>query len=326
MANLIFNEWIKLSGKKRLLVILLIIAALVGIFTFAQYQAALEFEKRFGNVDWREALELRIDGWESRMKSPRVSEEDIRELSLRIAQNQYYLDNDINPAETGAPTFVRNLIENSTNLLLPLLVMIIAADLVSSEHSAGTIKVLLTRPVRRWKILLSKYVTLMMAVSLIVFLFTALAVTISGAVFGFAGWDAPVLTGFSSSDGELLTNAVRSIPQWLYIVLEVGLAWAVCMTVATISFMLSVIIRSTAAGMGVMLAALIAGLILQELVASWDSAKYLFMVNLELIDYLEEAVPPIAGMTLEFSLTVLAVWSAAALLVSFAVFTRRDVY
>jgi ABC-2 type transport system permease protein len=326
LANLIFNEWIKLSGKKRLLVILLIVAALVGIFTYAQYQAAIEFEKRFGKVDWREALELRIEGWESRMKSPRVSEEDIRELSLRIAQNQYYLDNDINPAETGAPTFVRNLIENSTNLLLPLLVMIIAADLVSSEHSAGTIKVLLTRPIRRWKILLSKYITLMMAVSLIVMLFTALAAAISGAVFGFAGWDAPVLTGFSSSDGELLTNAVRSIPQWQYIVLEVGLAWAVCMTVATISFMLSVIIRSTAAGMGVMLAALIAGLILQELVASWESAKYLFMVNLELIDYLEEAVPPIAGMNLEFSLTVLAVWAAAALIVSFAVFTRRDVY
>ena len=326
MAKLIYNEWLKLQGKNRLLVIVLIIAALIGIFTFAQYQAALEFEKRFGNVDWREALELRIQGWESRMNSPRVSEDDRRELALRIAQNQYYLDNDVNPSQAGAPTFLRDLVENSTNLLLPLLMMIVAADLVSSEHSSGTIKVLLTRPVRRWKILLSKYITLMMAVSLILLLFALLAAVISGSIFGFAGWDAPVLTGFTTNGGELDTTAVRSIPQWQYIMVEMGLAWVVSMTVATISFMLSVLIRSTAAGMGIMLASLIAGLILNQLVASWESAKYLFMVNLELIDYLEDAAPPIEGMTLEFSLMVLGSWSLAALLVSFVVFTRRDVY
>ena len=153
-----------------------------------------------------------------------------------------------------------------------------------------------------------------------------LAALISGSVFGFKGWDAPVLTGFSMAQDQLDTTSVRMMPQWQFILMEIGLAGVVSLTVATISFMLSVLVRSTAAGMGIMLASLIAGLILQGLVASWDSAKYLFMVNLRLINYLVDAAPPVAGMTLGFSLSVLAVWSAGALFVAFRVFMRRDVF
>lgn len=326
MINLVYNECLKLSGKRRLLVIALIVAALVSIFTYAQFETAKEFEKRFGNVDWREALELRIEGWESRINSPRTSIEQQNELRIRIAQNQYYLDKNINPSTVGAPTFVRVLIENATTLLLPLLVMIVAADIVSSEYSSGTIKVLLTRPVKRWRILASKYIMLTLGVSFILLMFTAVALLISGLVFGFSGWDAPILTGFTTNENQLDTSAVRMLPTWQFIIMELGLAWVVCMTVATISLMLSVLVRSTAAGMGIMLAFLIAGLILGGLVESWDSAKYFFMVNLDLIDYLEDAEPPVPGMTLGFSLSVLAAWSIASLAVAFRVFTKRDVF
>ena len=326
LIKLVFNELLKLSGRKRLLVIALIVSALVSIFTYAQYETAKEFEKRFGNVDWRQALELRIQGWEDRINSPRTSIEQQNELRIRIAQNQYYLDKDINPSTVGAPTFVRELIENATTLLLPLLVMIIAADIVSSEYSGGTIKVLLTRPVRRWRILMSKFITLILTVSLVLLMFTCIALLISGAIFGFAGWDAPMLTGFTLDGNQLDTSAVTMLPTWQFILMELGLAWVVAMTVATISMMLSVLVRSTAAGMGIMLAFLIAGLILTGLVESWEGAKYLFMVNLDLIDYLEDAEPPVAGMTLGFSLSVLTAWSLAALLISFRVFTKRDVF
>src|SRR6478609_844788 len=40
-----------------------------------------------------------------------------------------------------------------------LLTVIVAAGIVASEFSQGTIKMLLTRPVKRWKILLSKFLT-----------------------------------------------------------------------------------------------------------------------------------------------------------------------
>jgi ABC-2 type transport system permease protein len=326
LINLIYNEMVKLAGKKRIVVILAIIAILVSLFTYAQYKEAEETRQRYGSVDWRTVLEQRIGSWENRMNASRTSEESRQELALRIAQQQYYLDYDVNPAEPGAPTFVREFVKSGASLLFPLLVMVVASDLVSSEHSGGTVKMLLTRPVRRWRILASKYVTLVLCVSLIITAFGVLSLVIAGGVFGFRGWNAPVLTGFAVHAGEIGAPAVRFIPQWEYLLMQFGLAWFVSMAVATLSFMLSVLIRSTAAGMGIMLACLISGMILQGMVESWEGAKYLFMVNLDLQAYLENASPPVEGMTLGFSLAILLAWAAAGAAVSWGVFTRRDMY
>ncbi|HWO95063.1 MAG TPA: ABC transporter permease [Bacillus sp. (in: firmicutes)] len=326
MINLLQNEMIKLVAKKRIVVVTVIMAVLIAMFTYAQYKETERLKEKLGTTDWRTSLQQQIVDTQNRLSGSRISDEWRKQLQIRVTQQQYYLDHNINPAEPGAPTFVRVFVENSIQLLLPLMIMVIAADLVSSEHSIGTVKLLLTRPVKRWKILLSKYITLVFSVSLIMLLFGLLSYLISGLVFGFKGWVAPVLTGFTIEGGELNTSAVHLVPQWQYLLMEFGLTWFVSLVVGTFSFMLSVLIRSTAAGMGVMLACLISGTILSSMVSSWESAKYLFMVNLDLTAYLRGAAPPIEGMSLGFSLAVLSIWGAAALFVSFIVFIRQDVY
>jgi len=326
LINLVQNEMLKLVRKKKLVVVALIIGILISVFTYAQYKEAQRTLERLGDVDWRTTLQQQIIDTQNRLTSSRISDEWKSQLQLRIQQQQYYLDHNVNPMEPGAPTFMREFAKNSIDLFLPLMVMIIAADLVSSERSAGTVKLLLTRPVKRWKILLSKYITLVLAVSFIIVLFGMFSYLISGLVFGYQGWTAPVITGFSVEAGELITSGIQLIPQWQYLLMEFGLVWFVALVVGTLSFMLSVLIRSTAAGMGVMLATLISGMILSNMVSSWVSAKYLFMINLKLTDYLTGSAPPIDGMTLGFSLAVLAAWGLAALAVSFTVFLKQDVY
>lgn len=326
MPNLIENEMMKLMAKKRLLVITAIIAMLVLLFTYAQYKQVQTQREKLGTSDWRAIVQQQIIDTQNRLSSSRISAEWKKQLQISLQQQQYYLDHGINPSEPGAPTFVRMFLENSIDLFLPLMVMVIASDLVSSEYSLGSIKLLLTRPVRRWKVLLSKYITLALAVSLIVFIAGLLSYLLSGLVFGYKGWQAPILTGFSVNESGLNTSTVKLLDTWQYVLMDFGLVWFVAIVVGTLSFMLSVLIRSTAAGMGVMLAALISGAILSNMVSSWHSAKYFFMVNLRLTDYLKGVAPPIEGMTLSFSLTVLLVWWAAALFVAFFVFTKKDVY
>src|SRR4051812_43633823 len=126
-------------------------------------------------------------------------------------------------------------IENASDLFIPLLVMIVASDLVSSENSQGTIKLLLTRPVQRWKILMSKYVTLLLAVSMIVAMTGALAYLLSGMVFGYRGWTAPIITGFAVNAGNVDTSGVRLISQWQLLFMDFGLVWYVAVVVATLS-------------------------------------------------------------------------------------------
>jgi ABC-2 type transport system permease protein len=316
----------KLMAKKRLLVIAAIIGVLVILFTYAQYKQVETQREKLGTSDWRTILQQQIVDTTNRLSSSRISEEWKKQLQIQLQQQQYYLDHDINPSEPGAPTFIRMFLENSIDLFLPLMVMVIASDLVSSEHSLGSIKLLLTRPVKRWKVLLSKYITLCLAISLIMAITGVLSYLISGSVFGYKGWGTPILTGFSVTDSGLNTSSVKMIKLWQFLLMDFGLVWFVAIVVGTLSFMLSVLIRSTAAGMGVMLAALISGAILSNMVSSWKSAKFLFMVNLRLTDYLKGAAPPIEGMTLSFSMMVLLIWWVSALFVAFLVFTKKDVY
>lgn len=322
---LVQNETIKIWKKKRFLVILLILAALIPMFTYAQLKVAQNTKKQFGTVDWRLETQQRINDYTNRLGSSRVPEEWKQTIRVQVKVLQYYLDKNVDPKAPNGVTFTSTFMANAIGLFIPLMVMVIASDLVSSEHSSGTIKLLLTRPVRRWKVLASKYIALLFYISLTVFATTALAYLISGLVFGYGGWTLPSFTGFKIVGREVDMTYVHPVPQWLYLLMELGLVWFAALIVGLMSLMVSVLVRSTAAGMGIMLAVIISGSILTNMVSSWQTAKYLFMVNLTLTDYLAGRLPPIEGMNLGFSMIVLAVWGISSLIVSFTVFTRRDV-
>lgn len=322
---LVQNETIKLWKKKRFLVILLILAALIPMFTYAQMKVAQTNREQFGSQDWRLVAQQQINDYTNRLASNRVPEEWKQHIRIQVQVLQYYLDKDVDPNAPNGVTFMNTFMTNAIGLFIPLMVMVLASDLVSSEHANGTIKLLLTRPVRRWKVLASKMIALMLYISLTVLATMAFAYLISGVVFGYGGWDLPSFTGFKIVGNEVDLTYVHPVPKWLYTLMQLGLVWYAAIVVGFMSLMVSVLVRSTAAGMGIMLAVLIAGSILTNMVASWQTAKYFFMVNLALTDYLSGRLPPVQGMDLAFSMTVLAIWAIVAVIVSFAVFTRRDV-
>lgn len=322
---LIQNETIKMIKKRRFMVISLILLVLIPIFTYAQYRVSSEQEKQFGTTSWRVKAEQQLKDMTNRLTSPRVPEEWKRYMKVEMTRIQYALDKDVNPSTPNGVTFTREFMKNALSLFIPLLVAVIGSDLVSSEQSSGTIKLLLTRPVPRWKVLTSKLITLILFVSLITLMVAVVCYFISGLVFGFHGWGDPVLVGYKIVNQELSTADVYNVPQWQFLLMEYGLAWYPLVVVACITLTVSVLVRSTAAGMGIMLATLIAGTILSEMASSWTSAKYLFMLNLGTIDFLTGSLPSIPGLTLNFSLAVLTVWAIGALAVAYAVFTKRDI-
>ena len=327
MANLLAlvqNETLKVWKKKRFAVIVLILLILIPVFVYAQMKIAQTNEKQFKG-DWRANLQDRISDNTRALSSDRIPEEWKQWRRALVQQLQYYLDHDVNPQTPNAVTFTKQFIDNAVNLFIPLMVLAIASDLVSSERSTGTIKMLLTRPVRRWRILLSKLLTLSLYVSLIIVTTIALCYLISGLIFGYSGWDAPVFVGFQVNGAEVDTANVHAVTQGVYLLMQSGLVWFSAMIVAIIGLMVSVLVRSTAASFVTMMATIIAGSILSAMASSWTNAKYLFNVNLELSSYLRGTPPPIEGMTLGFSLAGLGRWGIGALFVSFFVFTRQDI-
>ncbi|MCM3698021.1 ABC transporter permease [Paenibacillus macerans] len=321
---LVKNETIKMIRKKRFYVILLVLIVLVPMFAYAQMRESVEKREKYGS-DWRREVQQAITDNQNSLGSDRVPEEWKKYRQIYIQQMKYYLEHDVNPQEPGGVTFTREFLDNAATLFIPLLIMGVGSDIVSSERTSGTIKMLLTRPIRRWKILLGKLITLLMFVSLIILATCVICYLISGMFFGYTGLTMPVFTGFQLHGAEVDISGVHAVPQWQYILMQTGLIWFVSIVVACLAFMVSVLVRSTSASIVIMMAALIAGNILSNMASAWTSAKYLFMVNLGLTNYLSGTPAPIEGMTLGFSLIVLAVWGAVSLVVSFLVFTKQDI-
>src|SRR5207244_2965749 len=144
-------------------VVMGILFAIISVVTYSQYRLMLRQSSR----DWRLKLQQRVASIENQWRrSERLDSSWARSMRAEVTRLQYYLDHDIDPEKPTAPLFVRRFVNAAGFLLLPLLVGILGSDIVSAENAEGTDKLLLTRPVRRWKILTSKLITLWMFATL----------------------------------------------------------------------------------------------------------------------------------------------------------------
>src|SRR5207253_4708281 len=321
-AELVQNETLKIIRRKRFAVVMGILFAILAVVTYAQYRQLRFRAQRNGRAE----VQQRVARYQEALRRGRINETWSRSLRAEINRLQFYLDHDIEPDRPTAPLFVRNFANVAGFLLLPLLIAILGSDIVSAENAEGTDKLLLTRPVRRWKILTSKLATLWIFATLTLLCGALLSYSVSAPVLPRTGWTAPTFTGFQVTRGAFSFDAVRQLPLWKDTLIAYGLEWFALLCVASISLMLSVLFKSSAASIGTMLASLIGGTILTRVSPDWTAGKYLFVSALPLADYYTGQPPPYEEMTMLFCIALLGAWAIGAMAVSYVVFVRRDVF
>ena len=322
MLALIRNETLKLIRRKRVYIVMAILAAIIGIVSYGQYRHL----KNLPHRNWRADLQQRLASYNNNLRRGPADAPWARSMRAEIHRLQFYLDHDIDPNQPTSPMFVRGFANAAGFLLLPLLVAVLGSDIVSAEHAEGTDKLLLTRPVRRWKILTSKLITLWLFTTITLFAGAVLSYLISAPFLTRIGWTAPTFNGFGTGTMNFNPSSVHQLPLWKDALIAYGLEWYAMLTVAAIALLLSVIFRSSAGAIGTMLASLIAGTILTRLTPDWTSAKYLFVSALPLADYYTGEPPPYDGMTMLFCIALLGAWAIAAIVVAYTLFTNRDVF
>jgi len=199
--------------------------------------------------------------------------------------------------------FMQSVIDfNGGGSIYIFLCMIYTASIVSGEHQLGTIKLLLIRPHSRSKILASKYVALLLY-NVVLMLYTLIVSFIVCLLFyGLQG------------DGSM-TDVWKTV---MY-----TLVYTVMYT--SIVFMFSVLTKSTGATIGIAFCLVFIEGLVTMLLAKYEFAKYILYFNLDLRMYENGGMPIFEGMTLGFSIAVLAVYLIAILSISFYVFKKRDV-
>ena len=202
--------------------------------------------------------------------------------------------------------------------LIGLITIIIAGGIVSSEFSQGTIKFLLINPVKRWKILMSKYAT---SISLGYVLIAALYIIsclMSMIIFGASNLDASYLS--------VVDGAVKELPGFIYVLKMYLLSSTSMVVMATLGFAISSLLRSSALAIGISVMAMFGGntilLIMQQFGLDWG--RYLIFANTNLASIIS-GNSLFAGQTITSALCVIGVHMVIFLLTAWDGFTRREV-
>ncbi|UQQ36285.1 ABC transporter permease [Paenibacillus polymyxa] len=310
MIQLIRNENMKIYKRKRtwLIIILLILYVLIQMANL----------KSSGMTEYNEGWKTLLQHENSKLTRDAAKSDALpiekKMAAEKILMNQYYLDHNIAP-QSNAWSFT---VSQSRNLIvgISLLALIVAGDIVASEFSAGTIKFLLTRSATRSKIYFSKYIaTLLLGIFLVLLTFLA-AIFFGGLMFGFKGIGDPYFFVKDQTIQQadmiqaLLGGFLFNIP-FMVIVL-------------TFAFMISAAFRSVTFSIVFSMLAAIAGFVLSITMNGWPWTKYFVFSSTDLNPYFF-GTTPVEGMTLGFSLFLLLLHLVAMHLVSYPIFTKRDV-
>lgn len=202
--------------------------------------------------------------------------------------------------------------------LLALVMIVVAGGITANEFSQGTVKFLLINPVRRGKILWSKFLCCLSLLIALFFLLFGLEVVLLGFSYGFsdlAGQYVHVVGGTAVGTPIL----VYSFQQFLLS----GISPLLMMTMA---FAISSLFRSSALSIALGLGGLLGGSMITQILAELgvDGGRYLPFSNTDLAS-IAAGTPLFPNQTLTFAVVVLLVYMGLFLLIAYDGFTRREV-
>lgn len=312
MLNLIRNEWMKIfrrAGTYVMIAILILIVSVTGIFMKAQDHSANTDE------NWKQVLQQENEALKRQIESSPIKTEQ-EYYKKQIAINEYRIEHNFPLREKYN---VWSFVKDSSELILlaGLFTIIVSAGIVASEFNWGTVKLLLIRPINRSKILLSKYLTvLVFALFMLTILFVFSAV-LGAILFGMPERAIPYLNYFN---GEVVEQSMV-----VHLLIYYGLSSIEMIMLTTMAFMISSVFRNSSLAIGLSLFLMFTGgqfTALLSMKFSW--AKYILFANTDLMQYVE-GFPLLEGMTLSFSIIMLLIYYLIFLFLAFYVFKKRDV-
>jgi ABC-2 type transport system permease protein len=312
MIPLIQNELMKIFGKMASWIYMIIIVMAVLI-------AGIIYSKFSGdpNPNWKQDTQAEISMLENQMAS--ASEEEKKMIQNQIDQTQQFLDENINPNEKTNWHFMNDVVIGVSSLVT-LFVVVVGSANVAAEFSDGTIKQLLIRPHQRWRILLSKYIAVVLYALLMVLTLMVSGYIIGLLLFGSGDFNLKIFE-ITLEGRKVAVVGTQFLLKMLYFIPSL-------LIIMTIAFMLSTLFKSQALAVGIGIFVLffsstLGGIILM-LADKYTWAKLLIFPHLDLTVYaLQDRI--LEDITLPVSLSILAVYYAVFMIVTFFFFQKRDI-
>jgi ABC-2 type transport system permease protein len=301
-----------------------------------QYQYSLDNKIKPDYSDWKSNLVTEIGSLkfqvasmqESQKSGGKTDTEKLNETNNQIQTNMYRLEHNI-PIDIASAGLTHpqgklgfwDIFSTSSKMItiISLLIIVIAGSCVANEFSSGTIKFLLINPIKRGKILFSKYAMVVSFSFLMLLLFYILNILFGMAFYGVGNIGVPYVYAAN--------GAVHSIPGFAYIAWKYLLASVDILVMATLAFAISSLIRSSALAIGIGVFAMLGGktliLFLKDAL-KLDWARYLIFANTDLSSIVD-GTTSFAHQSVLFALIVVAIHLFVFLLTAWDGFVRREV-
>lgn len=312
MFSLIANENTKIYRRIRTWVmvgILLLAVVLVAVVLVTHHHAA--------SANWKHTLMQQDTAMQQQIakSGSHMPKAALQSMKETITLNKYYIAHNIAPSQVTGWGFASTVSNLST--LLIAFILVVAGDIVASEFSTGTIKMLLTQTATRSKILASKYLAMLLYGGFLAAFMLVVSLIVGFIFFGFSGADLPHI--YTNAHGHV----VQMSTGW-YLLMQYGFLMIQIIMMETIAFMISAIFRSSALAITISLLAFLVGNTLVRVLSSYDWDKYILFANTDLSQFVANG-PMIHGLTLTFSIWMLIAYFVVMTVLSWVVFQRRDV-
>jgi ABC-2 type transport system permease protein len=219
---------------------------------------------------------------------------------------------------TGNPFngwFVAHMLMNSLWVQIPILISFVAGDELAGEATAGTYRLILTRPVSRTRIFLAKYITTLIYTVVFVFFLGMLSVGLAVAFLG-------------NGDLIILGRDILVLPQdevwWRFILAYSFASWGM-VTVASIAFFFSSFVENAigpiVGTMGVVIIFTLVTVLPVELFST--IREYLFTYHMNI--WQKAFADPIPWREIGNSAAYLGANSLVVMIAAWVIFTRKDI-
>ena len=305
--------------------------------------ANVKLEASGKTVDWKAQLKDQIDNSQKSLDDTslglRPNEKD--SMKLQLQKDKYLYDNNIKPQDgkLNAFSFIQTLFMVLGTIFIAVGVMVFTGDMVSGEFTPPTMKILLTQPVSRAKVLASKFIAVAVVATLLILVVEILSFVIMGLIFGFGNASYPVITGTiykwdltqSIYGGHPLVAVIGSshiMTTGNFVIRMFLMQTLFIITCVSVGFMLSSIVKSSMVSVSLSIVMVVALTILVEMPALKKIAQYMFTSYGSVGTVLTgEVVMKYnnPNVTTAFGIGTLIVTSIVCYLISHIVFTKKDI-
>lgn len=250
------------------------------------------------------------------------TKEEEQEYNSALKQmniSKYYIENNINIKNEYDARYILSNLMTEYGMFISIFAIIIAGTIVSNEFQKGTIKLLLTRPYSRKKILLAKYIVSILSIFIFIILFALLQYVIGGFVSGFDVYDVPVV------EYDLNTNSIVIMSVFKYLIIVVLSNLPIYILTTTLAFALSTLTMNSAVSIAIPILGNMVAEVINLFIEKVKILKYFVTANWDLSVYLFGGKGLAEGLNFGISLTICIIYLVIMLVTTFIVFNKRDV-